>query len=339
MYDFWHNRTLTTSAGQISVQSEFLATAETSLAYVKAQLSTAEFDDVLGADPYNEPYTGQYDSGQTSATCESGVLWPFYQKFRAEMDDAGWQGKSAYVEPNPFWNAGTSDKSPSVLKAMYQALDSGVSGANWWSQAASSGPVLSGTEWHWDIYNSQHDEPMNGNPSKAETGGDAWNGEDYSAVDMNSSGAVTLHYGAQLLDRLYPEAVAGSVLAFTYEDRSLDGSSVLTWNPVPPRCRSSRHSSAAAGTACWCGSPTGAPRRRSSTCRCPSPRPTRPSSPTSARSPVPRRTRPRATSRTPRSRWPRCPAEAARSGCCSPVPAQRATAQKELASWMAGQSF
>jgi hypothetical protein len=308
-YDFWHNRTLTTSAGQISVQDEFLATAKTSLAYIKSALSAAEFDQVLGIDPYNEPYAGKYDSGQTSSTWESGVLWPFFEKFRTEMDAAGWQSKPALIEPNVFWNtdisfeqqAGgltnigsigtryvfnshfydaaaisgvlmwghasdgqytsefntirsnastlgtsamvsefgstvtgyTSDKSPSVLKAMYQALDSGVTGANWWTDAAASGTALSGTEWQWDIYNGQHHELMNGNSSKVETSGDGWNGEDYSVIDMDSSGNVALRYSSQLLDRLYPEAVAGTTLAFTYEDRSPDGSSVMTWNPVP----------------------------------------------------------------------------------------------------------
>jgi hypothetical protein len=309
MYDFWHNRTLTTSAGQISVQSEYLSTAESSLAYVKAQLTATEFDHILGVDPYNEPYAGTYDSGQTSATWESGVLWPFYQKFRTEMDDAGWQAKPAFIEPNVFWNTDlsfeqqtgglsnigavgdryvfnahfydaaalsgifllgdasdgqydsefntirgqatelgtaamvsefgspvtgyTSDKSPSVLKAMYQALDSSIPGADWWSDAAASGSVLSGTEWQWDIYNGRHDELMNGNPDKVQTSGDAWNGEDYSVVDMNSSGTVQLRFDSQLLDQLYPEAVAGTTLAFTYEDRSTDGSTVMTWNPVP----------------------------------------------------------------------------------------------------------
>jgi hypothetical protein len=309
MYDFWHNRTLTTSAGQISVQSEYLSTAESALAYIKGQLTASEFDGILGVDPYNEPYAGKYDSGQTSATWESGVLWPFYQKFRTEMDDAGWQAKPAFIEPNVFWNTDlsfeqqtgglsnigaigdryvfnahfydaaalsgvfllgdasdgqydsefntirgqatelgtaamvsefgspvtgyTSDKSPSVLKAMYQALDSSIPGADWWSDAAASGTVLSGTEWQWDIYNGQHDELMNGNPDEVETSGDGWNGEDYSVVDMNSSGNVELRFDSQLLDQLYPEAVAGTTLAFTYEDRSTDGSTVMTWNPVP----------------------------------------------------------------------------------------------------------
>jgi hypothetical protein len=44
---------------------------------------------------------------------------------------------------------------------------------------------------------------------------------------------VTLRQDARLLDRLYPSATSGTTLAFTYEDRSRDGSTTLTWNPVP----------------------------------------------------------------------------------------------------------
>jgi hypothetical protein len=308
-YDFWHDRVLTTSAGQIAVQDEYLVQAAAALGYVRTHLSTSEFARVVGVDPFNEPYAGKYDSGQTSLTWERDVLWPFYQKFRTVMDNAGWTAKPAMIEPNLFWNANlsfeqqtgglsnigatgsryvfnthfydeaalsgifmigkagdgqytsifdtirqraaslgtsaivsefgspetgyTSDKTPTVLKAMYQALDSGVTGANWWSTAASSGGVLSGTEWQWDIYSGQHDELMNGNSSKVETSGDAWNGEDFSVVDLDSSGTVTLRQDTRLLDRLYPLAVAGHTDAFTYEDLSRDGSTTLDWNPVP----------------------------------------------------------------------------------------------------------
>ncbi len=126
-----------------------------------------------------------------------------------------------------------SGKTPSVLKAMYQAMDSSVAGANWWSQAASSGPVLSGTQWQWDIYNGRHHELMNGNPDKVQTTGDAWNGEDYSAVDLDANGTPQLREDANLLDRVYPSAVAGTTLAFNYEDRAKDGGSTLTWSPIP----------------------------------------------------------------------------------------------------------
>jgi cellulase (glycosyl hydrolase family 5) len=308
-YDFWHNRVLTTAAGQIAEQDAYLAQAEAALTYLRAHLSADEFTRILGADPYNEPYAGKYDSGQSSQTWERDLLWPFFQKFRAGMDAAGWSAKPAFTEPNLFWNANlsfeqqpgglanvgaigaryvfnthfydeaalsgifmigkagdgqytvnfdavrqrgadlgtsalvsefgspqsgyTSDKTPTVLKAMYQALDSGVSGANWWSHAAQSGGVLSGTEWQWDLYSGRHHELMNGNGGKVQSGGDAWNGEDFSVIDTDSSGAVQLRQDARVLDRLYPLAVAGRTLAFTYEDRSRDGSTTLTWNPVP----------------------------------------------------------------------------------------------------------
>ncbi|WBO62263.1 cellulase family glycosylhydrolase [Streptomyces camelliae] len=300
-YDFWHNNH--------GLQDAFLTTAQATMAYLQQHLSSAEFAGITGFDPYNEPYAGSYDSGQTSRTWERDLLWPFYVKFRARMDAAGWQDKPAFVEPNLFWNAnistqkqegglldagtlgpgyvfnthfydqkaisgilmwgkaadgqyasdfatvrdraasagtaavvsefghplsGTvSDKAPTVLKAMYQALDSRLPGASWWSNPGASGPVLSGTQWQWDIYNGRHHELMNGNPDKVLTTGDAWNDEDLSAVSLDGSGQVTLRQDARLLDRLYPSATAGTTLAFTYEDRSRDGSTTLTWNPVP----------------------------------------------------------------------------------------------------------
>ena len=126
-----------------------------------------------------------------------------------------------------------SDKAPTVDKAMYQALDSRQKGANWWTSPSASGPVLSGSQWQWDIYSGRHHELMNGNADKVLTSGDAWNDEDLSAVALDGSGTVTLRQDARLLDRVYPGATAGSTLAFTYEDRSRDGSTTLTWNPVP----------------------------------------------------------------------------------------------------------
>ncbi|MEU0035174.1 endoglycosylceramidase [Streptomyces sp. NPDC006333] len=300
-YDFWHNAH--------GLQDAFLATAQATLAYVEQHLTTAEFAGVVGFDPFNEPYAGSYDSGQTSRGWERDLLWPFYVRFRARMDAAGWQDKPAFVEPNLFWNAGidfqkqegglldagplgpryvfnthfydqkaisgilmwgkagdgqyatdfstvrdrataagttaivsefghplsgtVADKAPTVLKAMYQALDSRLPGAGWWARPTASGPVLSGTQWQWDLYSGRHHELMNGNASKVRTSGDAWNDEDLSAVGLDDSGTAVLRQDGRLLDRLYPSATAGTTLAFTYEDRSRDGSTTLTWNPVP----------------------------------------------------------------------------------------------------------
>ncbi|MFD5230217.1 cellulase family glycosylhydrolase [Streptomyces qaidamensis] len=300
-YDFWHNAH--------GVQDAFLTTAEKTMAYVREHLSADQFKGIAGFDPYNEPHAGVYDSGQTSRAWEKDVLWPFYEKFRARMDTAGWRDKPAFVEPNLFWNANldfqkqegglldagslgpryvfnthfydqkaisgvfmwgkaadgqyagdfrtvrdraaaartaavvsefghplagnVSDKAPTVLKAMYQALDSRLKGADWWSDPAASGTVLSGSQWQWDIYNGRHRELMNGNPDKVLTDGDAWNDEDLSAVRLDDSGKPVLRQDARLLDRLYPSATAGETVGFTYEDRSRDGSTTLTWNPVP----------------------------------------------------------------------------------------------------------
>lgn len=300
-YDFWHNT--------YGLQDSFLDTAQKTMTYMKANLTSAQFTGVVGFDPYNEPHAGTYDSGQTSRAWEKDVLWPFYVKFRARMDAAGWQDKPVFAEPNLFWNAnidfqkqegglldagtmgpryvfnthfydqkaisgvfmwgkaedgqyvtdfgtvrdraaatGTtgiisefghplagnvSDKAPTVYKAMYQALDSRVKGASWWSGASGSGPVLSGSQWQWDIYNGRHKELMNDNPDKVLTTGDAWNDEDLSAVRLDDSGTAVLRQDARMLDRVYPSATAGTTLAFTYEDRSRDGSTTLTWNPVP----------------------------------------------------------------------------------------------------------
>ncbi|WP_328875805.1 cellulase family glycosylhydrolase [Streptomyces sp. NBC_00287] len=300
-YDFWHNT--------YGLQDSFLDTAQKTMMYLKQNLTADRFAGIVGFDPYNEPHAGVYDSGQTSRAWEKDVLWPFYVKFRARMDAAGWQDKPAFVEPNLFWNAnldfqkqegglldagqlgpryvfnthfydqkaisgifmwgkaedgqyagdfGTvrdraaatrtpaivsefghplagsvSDKAPTVLKAMYQALDSRVKGASWWSNPSGSGPVLSGSQWQWDIYNGRHHELMNGNPDKVLTAGDAWNDEDLSAVRLDDSGTPALRQDARLLDRVYPSATSGTNLAFTYEDRSRDGSTTLTWNPVP----------------------------------------------------------------------------------------------------------
>jgi hypothetical protein len=307
--DFWHNRTLQTAAGPLGVQDAFLRQAERSLSFIRNRLGAEGFGRVIGVDPFNEPYAGNYDPGQTSEAWERDLLLPFHRRFRQVMDSAGWQDKAVFAEPGMFWNANlgfmkepggftgagqlgpryvfsthfydqkalsgvfmwgkagdgqytqdfatvrdraaalgtaaivsefgspsagsTSDKTPTVLKGMYQALDSAVAGANWWTSAARAAPVLSSTQWHWDIYSGRHHEPMNGNPAKVQTAGDAWNGEDFSVASSDDAGGVGVRVDARVLDRAYPAAVSGDTLAFTYEDRSRDGSATLTWNPIP----------------------------------------------------------------------------------------------------------
>ncbi|MFD8493757.1 cellulase family glycosylhydrolase [Amycolatopsis sp. NPDC059657] len=303
VYDFWHNREVTTAAGPIKIRDEFLYQAAETMRFLKENLSPAAFRLLLGTDPINEPYAGRYDSGQDGIAWERDLLWPFYQQFRQRMDEAGWADKAAFVEPLLFWNqnvdffaepgglpavptlgsryvfnahfydgkaqsgvlkpgmandgeyvadfsrirdraqalattgivsefghpvaGNTSDKAPNILKAMYQALDSRVKGANWWTGARGSGRALSGNQWHWDLYYDRHHELMNDNPGRVRTEGDAMNDEHFSAVRLDNATPVPTVDG-RLIDRVFPRATAGDTLAFTYEDRVF-----AAWNPIP----------------------------------------------------------------------------------------------------------
>lgn len=305
--DFWHNRVVRTPAGEIGVQDAFLAQAAESMRYLSEHLSDEQAARVLGFDPMNEPNAGKYDQDQDGAEWERDLAWPFFQRFRAAMDEAGWQDKPAYAEPTVFWNnnvsfvketggfrelgslgtryvfnshfyhalaqsglygkakdgenaaefneirdrasdlgtapfvsefghplgGNTADKFPTVMKGIYQGMDSRLSGAEWWGNAARSGSVLSGTQWQWDVYYDRHHEAMNGNPDKIETEADGWNGEDFSLVERDATGNLVLRADPRVVDRVFPEAVDGQTVAFTYEDRSRDGDRTLTWNEIP----------------------------------------------------------------------------------------------------------
>ncbi|WP_156722306.1 cellulase family glycosylhydrolase [Streptomyces apocyni] len=330
MRDFWANRH--------GIQDAFLDTAQATMTYLADHLDRTEFAGIVGFDPYNEPYAGQYADGEDGSTWEQARLWPFYEKFRARMDAAGWHSKPALVEPNMFWNSNlsfmkqpggltgvgplgpryvfnthfydharmsgffnltkakdgeyatdfttirdqstaldapalvsefghpltgtSSDKAPSVGKAQYQALDSGLSGRTWWQNASAAGPVLSATQWQWDIYNGRHHEAMNDNPQKIRTEGDAWNDEDLSAVRLDDNGTPVLRQDARLIDRLYPSAVAGRTLAFLYEDRSRDAGQTVTWSRIPsdmPELARMTGSDRPYGVLVWRGNGTSAP--------------------------------------------------------------------------------
>ncbi|MGN9906563.1 cellulase family glycosylhydrolase [Phytohabitans sp. LJ34] len=271
MYDFWRN--------EYGVQDAFLDQAGATMRYLRQRLPAAAFDRIVGFDPFNEPFDGGLDGG-TGAEWERRWLLPFYQRFRARMDEAGWAAKPAYVEPLVFWNTGFfeqgglstiaplgtryvfnshyydgaritldptpagdgtyaaamnrvrdrartlatapfvsefgnslhSDRTPWMVRAMYQGMDAGVPGASWWGAPASGGTVLSNTMWHWDIYSGRHAEP-----------GDGWNGEDHSVVAVDAAGTVVPRLDRRVLDRLFPTAVAGSTLAFAYEDLARSG--------------------------------------------------------------------------------------------------------------------
>ncbi|MEV4024147.1 cellulase family glycosylhydrolase [Actinosynnema sp. NPDC050801] len=172
---------------------------------------------------------------------QSGLLKPgkagdgeYTADFARIRDRAAALGTAGIVSEFGHPVAGfTSDKNPTVLKAMYQALDSRLPGARWWADAAGSGPVLSGSQWHWDVNYGRHRELMNDNPDKVRTEGDAMNDEHFSAVRVDDGGNHVLTVEGRVVDRLFPRAVAGRTAAFTYEDRARDGGTVLSWNRIP----------------------------------------------------------------------------------------------------------
>jgi hypothetical protein len=290
MHDFWHNRALTTSAGMIGVQDAYIAQATEAMTYLRTILPAASFQNILGVDPINEPFDGGLD-GASGTTWEQAYLMPFYVRFRAAMDNAGWTDKLAFVEPLVFWNqfassqgglstvgslgpryvfnshyydgarmtidpfgAGdgtysgaidgirdravtvataafvsefgssmTDERTPWMVRSMYESLDHSGNGSDWWTAPSGRGHVLSSTQWHWDIYSGRHHELMNGNPSKLQTAADAFNGEDYSVAQADASGNVTLRLDQRVLDRIYPSAIAGDTLAFAAEDLASSG--------------------------------------------------------------------------------------------------------------------
>ncbi|MEU7457827.1 cellulase family glycosylhydrolase [Streptosporangium roseum] len=292
-YDFWRDRRISTAEGEVGVQEAFLRQATAAMTHIRQRLPEQEFASVIGFDPFNEPFDGGL-SGKSGLEWEKTYLMPFYQRFRAAMDAAGWAAKPAFVEPLAFWNTGFfeegglttvgalgtryvfnshfydgarmtvdpspasdgvydaamneirdrartlttapfvsefgyklsgsgSDRTPWMVRAMYQAMDSGVPGKSWWQAADAGGDVLSSTQWHWDAYSGRHHELMNRNPAKVRTEGDGWNDEDFSVVAADTSGALATRLDQAMLDRLYPSAVAGDVLAFAYEDLARSG--------------------------------------------------------------------------------------------------------------------
>jgi hypothetical protein len=104
IYDFWHNRMITTSVGPMYLQNAYLAQATETMRYLRAHLSADAFTHILGVDPFNEPFDGGLD-GAAGTTWELNYLMPFYVRFRAAMDAAGWTDKLALIEPLVFWNS------------------------------------------------------------------------------------------------------------------------------------------------------------------------------------------------------------------------------------------
>ncbi|URN12701.1 glycoside hydrolase family 5 protein [Streptomyces radiopugnans] len=291
-YDFWHNRTITTEAGEVAVQDAYLHQAKAAMTHLRRVLPPSSFRAIaklrrlqralrrragrghrralgegppaplLPALPGRDGRGGL--AGQAAVRRAAGVLEHrlpgagrlhrgplgpryvfnshYYDGARMTVDptpagDGAYaaatgriRDRAAELATAPFvsefghrmtgWG---SDRGPWMTRAMYQGMDHGTRGADWWKDPAASGDVLSGTHWHWDVYSGRHREAMNGNPDKILTEGDAWNDEDHSVVASADDGTVRLRLDRRALDRLYPTAVSGDTLAFAYEDMARSG--------------------------------------------------------------------------------------------------------------------
>jgi hypothetical protein len=73
-------------------------------AYMKEQMTDYEFAHVLGFEPLNEPYDGGVGA-MSFKEFDNQLIWPFYERVRAELDAKGINDKPVYAEPMVFWSS------------------------------------------------------------------------------------------------------------------------------------------------------------------------------------------------------------------------------------------
>lgn len=174
-----------------------------------------------------------YDAARMGVTNASRVLnGDYFHNLDAIRSEADFLGIPSVLGEFGMWlkdqNGGARDHTR-IVKASYQAMELSDSGQPKRSRRPDfhTAPI-SGTQWHWDIYKDNHFELQNGNPKKVKTTGDAWNGEDFSVVKGD-----TLTVNADVVQRAFPRAVAGSIVSFHYNDLAIDGAGqLLDWAEI-----------------------------------------------------------------------------------------------------------
>ena len=102
--------TLTDTAGQdisdqpVYSQTAFIWQLGKTAEYLRSQLTDEEFGYVLGFEPLNEPFDGGIGQ-MTYREFDNQLLWPFYERARAELDSKGIEEKPVYAEPMVFWSS------------------------------------------------------------------------------------------------------------------------------------------------------------------------------------------------------------------------------------------
>ena len=85
-------------------QSAFVWQIGQVAAYLKANMTDYEFAHVLGFEPLNEPYDGGVGA-MSFKEFDNELIWPFYERVRAELDAQGVTNKPVYAEPMVFWSS------------------------------------------------------------------------------------------------------------------------------------------------------------------------------------------------------------------------------------------
>ncbi|OED45969.1 hypothetical protein ACH42_04280 [Endozoicomonas sp. (ex Bugula neritina AB1)] len=84
------------------VQDGFIWQIEQVAKYLKANLTDEEFAHILGVDAMNEPFDGGMGI-MHQKDFDNLVIYPVYKRVREALDNAGWEAKDVYAEPNVFW--------------------------------------------------------------------------------------------------------------------------------------------------------------------------------------------------------------------------------------------
>jgi hypothetical protein len=106
-----------------------------------------------------------------------------------------------------------------MIEATYQGME--ISKKRNSNFASFYSPSIPGTQWHWDIYNNTHREPLNGNSHHIITKGDAWNDENFSIVTKKGKSYTTPDpYG---VERAWPRRCQGRIMHFYYKGMPFDG--------------------------------------------------------------------------------------------------------------------
>lgn len=116
MRAFWLNSPITTTKGTRYVQTEFLWQLGEVIDYLNEQLTPTELDYLMGIEPLNEPFDGGIkELGiRNYSEFDNLILWPFYQRVRATMDDHQLADKLVFAEPMVFWNTNTGVFAPTT---------------------------------------------------------------------------------------------------------------------------------------------------------------------------------------------------------------------------------